>query len=574
MSDRRERIPAAEVPDPKLWKLPFWTEPKHLVQAEEVEEDDSDVLIEDEEIEIEPLTAEQLECIRQEAYNEGLEQGLVEGRQKGEKQGFESGQIEGMAEGKEAGQKLGYEEGYQSGEKAAIADGENKSAELKSKIHSNLRNLDKAISEQTASIEAILPDLVLSIAQAVVSEELDQGSEHIVNIVQLALNALPTDSKGLTIECNPIDLPFFESSQEQTEFEGKFKVNSRIQPGGCKVHSRYSSIDFTLGERWKAVVKQYQQQLKMGISNINEIQSDQQENDTIEESNQSEEIDTQSDDLVALTGSEEIEKEIEQENQESELESTELESTEIEISELETDGLNDTQDTPAENEPLDANEDLEILQAETEIDSADQTSIDSDMEEIETPEETNQVITQDLDPDIEKINYQDEAIEKTESNVNQDQNIGESESTELNIDQDQKLHSETATDTESELNESELNESELNESELNESLASKPSSVDENNTDVEGLDPEELAAEELKTEELNDEHEALNISEDVKSVVPPEDKESISESSEIDELQQAESGFDSFVSDEDEEASDQSSSDLKDTLKNDGDLNE
>jgi hypothetical protein len=64
MSDRRERIPAAEVPDPKLWKLPFWTEPKHIVQAEveAEEEDDSEVLIEEEEIEIEPITAEQLEA--------------------------------------------------------------------------------------------------------------------------------------------------------------------------------------------------------------------------------------------------------------------------------------------------------------------------------------------------------------------------------------------------------------------------------------------------------------------------------------------------------------------------------
>ncbi len=56
--------------------------------------------------------------------------------------------------------------------------------------------------------------------------------------------------------------------------------------------------------------------------------------------------------------------------------------------------------------------------------------------------------------------------------------------------------------------------------------------------------------------------------------MPPQDKESISESAEIGELQQAESGIDSFVSDEDEESSDQSSSDLKDTLNNDGDINE
>ncbi len=67
----------------KNWNLPFWTEPASVIKAREKEE--AETIVEEEEIEIEPLTAEQLEQIRQEAYNEGLQQGLVEGRQKGEK---------------------------------------------------------------------------------------------------------------------------------------------------------------------------------------------------------------------------------------------------------------------------------------------------------------------------------------------------------------------------------------------------------------------------------------------------------------------------------------------------------
>lgn len=294
MSDRRERIPAEEVPDPKRWKLPFWTEPKHIIHAEEeLEEDDSDVVVEDEEIEIEPLTADQLESIRQEAYNEGLEQGLIEGRQKGEKLGFEEGKKEGLIQGKEEGSKQGYEEGLAKGEKTALDEGESKSAALASQIQSNMRHLESAISEQTSAIEKILPELVIALAQAVISEELDQGSEHIVNLVQQALNALPTDSKGLTIECNSLDLPFLEAAQEHTDFEAKFKVSSAIQPGGCKVSSQHSSIDFTQSERWHLVLKQYHQQLQLGLSQIDDIQQGFQDESESIEAQTSTEIDNE-----------------------------------------------------------------------------------------------------------------------------------------------------------------------------------------------------------------------------------------------------------------------------------------
>jgi flagellar assembly protein FliH len=272
MSDRRERIPAAEVPDPKLWKLPFWTDPKHIVHAEEEEEDASEVIIEEAEIEVEPITAEQLEAIRQEAYNEGLEQGLVEGRQKGEKLGFDEGNKTGLSEGKETGEKLGYDAGFLKGEKQAEADADNKNAELSSKLHSCMRNMEKAVNDQKAAIEEFLPELVILIAEAVVTEELSQGSEHIVNIVQQALNALPTDTSGLTIECSQHDLEFLKNAQIDSDFDAKIKSNEKIPAGGCKIHSRFSAIDFHLSERWGVILKQYAEQLKLGFSKLDEIQ--------------------------------------------------------------------------------------------------------------------------------------------------------------------------------------------------------------------------------------------------------------------------------------------------------------
>jgi len=267
MTDRRERIPADEVKESKRWNLPFWTEPQHLVQNDEPEEE---VLVEEEEVEVEPFTAEQLEAIRQEAYNEGLEQGLVEGRQKGEKLGYDEGFTEGQKAGEMEGKKLGFDAGFEQGEKQAFENTTKEQAEISQRYEKILQNIQQDLSEHKQSLNDVLPEIILSLAKAVVNEELTQGSEHIINLVQQALNALPIDSGDITIEVNPKDLPFVEAAIEQGEFEGKVQARDQVEAGGCRVHTRYSSVDFTLSERWQAIEKQYHHQVHMALRNVSD----------------------------------------------------------------------------------------------------------------------------------------------------------------------------------------------------------------------------------------------------------------------------------------------------------------
>ena len=267
MTERRERIPASEVKDSKRWNLPFWTEPKHLVHNEEhAQEEHEEVLVEDEEIEVEPLTAEQLESIRQEAFNEGLEQGLVEGRQKGEKLGHEEGYQEGLIQGKEEGRKLGFDSGFEQGEKQAFNNGSEENEKQSKKLETILASIQTQIAEQKKELTDNLPDIILAIAKAVITEELSQGSEHIITLVEQALNALPLDSGELKIDVNPQDLPFIEAAIEQGDFEGVAHGNENIEAGGCRVHTRYSTVDFTLSRRWADIEKQYRHQLQLSLN--------------------------------------------------------------------------------------------------------------------------------------------------------------------------------------------------------------------------------------------------------------------------------------------------------------------
>ena len=271
MIERRQRIPAEEVIDPKRWNLPYWVEPEAVVKAREKEqakaekEANTEVEVEEEEIEVEPLTAEQLENIRQDAYNEGLQQGLVEGRQKGEKLGAEEGRKEGLTAGTEEGRKLGFEAGNDEGKKQALEEGEKQTQQTIDDLQSVITNLSEELSTHKNMLEDFLPELVTQLAQAVINEELSQGSEHIVALVNLALAALPVDKSDLSIELNSKDLPFLEAAFEQNNIQTQLSVHDEISAGGCKLVTSKSVADFTLEDRWQNVLAQYKRQLQLGL---------------------------------------------------------------------------------------------------------------------------------------------------------------------------------------------------------------------------------------------------------------------------------------------------------------------
>lgn len=277
MSDRRERIPASEIPDPQRWQLPSWGEPSHEVRAQmEQEEKDraaaaGEVLVEEDEIEVEPLTAEQLEEIRQEAYDAGLEEGLKEGREKGEKEGHEAGHEKGLNEGQIEGRKLGFDAGFEKGESKALAKGEEEIAKTNGTLNSTINELAHELKQHKHILEDNLPLLVTSLAQAVIAAELSQGSEHIVNLVKLALDAFPMESGQINIHVNPQDLPFLEAAFENTDLAKSLMSEDNMEAGGCRLSSRYSAVDFTLDSRWQNILKQYNKQLAMGLNDVENL---------------------------------------------------------------------------------------------------------------------------------------------------------------------------------------------------------------------------------------------------------------------------------------------------------------
>ncbi|MCP5335043.1 MAG: flagellar assembly protein FliH [Oceanospirillaceae bacterium] len=261
MADK-DRIPAEEALDARPWSLPYWqgapvVKPVKKPEPQPaVSEDDSEEI----ELEITPLTAEQLEEIRRDAYNEGLEQGLVEGRQKGEKTGYDKGFEQGKKEGYGKGFEEGKEAGFNAGEKKAEREGKQRTDEQVKQLTAVMFALLDPIDNQQAELSQSVHDLVVTLAKAVVGAELNQGSEHILTLVKRSLKALPVGSQNIRVYVHSADFPYLEEAAQQTELNWKPCVDDSLEPGGCRLQTEHSLLDYTRSERLAQVLKDFEHQ--------------------------------------------------------------------------------------------------------------------------------------------------------------------------------------------------------------------------------------------------------------------------------------------------------------------------
>ncbi|MFW5825731.1 MAG: flagellar assembly protein FliH, partial [Marinobacter sp.] len=122
---RRNRIPPEELSAWERWELPLLDKQGNEVPREE-------------EIEVKPLTAADIEAIRQSAWEEGRDEGLKSGYEEGLKKGAEEGRVQGHREGRETGEREGREQAE---------------TDTRAAIDEKLSRLEEIMAELVAPIE-------------------------------------------------------------------------------------------------------------------------------------------------------------------------------------------------------------------------------------------------------------------------------------------------------------------------------------------------------------------------------------------------------------------------------------
>ncbi|SDR88939.1 flagellar assembly protein FliH [Halopseudomonas xinjiangensis] len=211
-----------------LWNLPSFDAEPLQVPLETAEPDAADETVIELPEEVEeapkPFTVEELEQIREEAYNEGFAAG--------ERDGFHSGQIKGQQEAKT---------------RLDVRLGE---------IEALMSQLMEPMHEQDEQIEDMLLKLVETMVRQVIQRELLTDSSQIVRVLRGALKALPMGAGNIRIYLNPADFEAVKALRERHEESWRLLEDDALLPGGCRVETEHSQVDATLETRLAQIIEQ------------------------------------------------------------------------------------------------------------------------------------------------------------------------------------------------------------------------------------------------------------------------------------------------------------------------------
>ncbi|MGV2870862.1 flagellar assembly protein FliH [Colwellia sp. E150_009] len=205
---------------------------------------------EEEVVEPEPLTAQEIEEIRQAAHEEGFSQGKEEGFAKG----YEEGKAQGVEEGTAQGIKDGTEQGLAQGKEAVDALSESWQ-QLIEQLNNPLASIEKNVEEQ-------LLNLVVQLTEAVVLQEAKTNPDILMAAINAGIKALPSNEPTTQIYLHPDDIKLVEDQfgeQHIKESGWKLLPAPQLTVGSCQIENSTSNIDLQMKSRLKQVLESFLQ---------------------------------------------------------------------------------------------------------------------------------------------------------------------------------------------------------------------------------------------------------------------------------------------------------------------------
>ncbi|WP_206484727.1 flagellar assembly protein FliH [Thalassotalea sp. G2M2-11] len=229
-----QEIDEEQLPTNALGKKPKW----HYEPPEEIEE------------EVAPLTAEDIEQIRQAAHEEGFNQGKEEG--------FATGFDEGKKAGYEEGLKSGHVEGVEQG----LEQGKQTIDELAQQWHALTEQLHQPLAQVENNVEQQLLHLVVQLTEAITLEEAKTNPDILLSALSAGMKALPSQEAQTQILLHPDDIKLVEQqfTPEYVQEQGwRLLAAPQLEKGSCQIENSTSNIDLTIKTRIKEVLDSFLQ---------------------------------------------------------------------------------------------------------------------------------------------------------------------------------------------------------------------------------------------------------------------------------------------------------------------------
>lgn len=241
------RIPAEDIEQATAWVLPPVADNGRVLSSAEKEARERRERLlrrEQEKIEIVEMpvqeqvpqvgmTAEEMQAIFDAAEKDGFEQGHADGFAKGNTEGYEAGRQQGL---KEMRAQLVAEQ---------------------QRFHALANALLNPIDAQDGDLELMVLDVICTLTQSVVQREVQTDSSQILDLVREAIAALPVGSKNIRVCLNPDDLAAIETYAAEQQLEWRFLSDPQMLPGGCRIETPESRVDFSVSSRLQTVLEQF-----------------------------------------------------------------------------------------------------------------------------------------------------------------------------------------------------------------------------------------------------------------------------------------------------------------------------
>ena len=172
---------------------------------------------------IRPPTANEMQSLHKDAYDEGFQMGRKEGRTKG----------------------------YQDGVNQATAE----SQQLIDQLHALFNSLANPVEQLDDELEESIAELTLVIARQLVRREIKIDPGEIVAVVREAVRALPISARHPTIYLHPEDMQLVRNALSLSEDDQTWRLEEDIllTRGDCRVETESSYIDATIEARLSAI---------------------------------------------------------------------------------------------------------------------------------------------------------------------------------------------------------------------------------------------------------------------------------------------------------------------------------
>lgn len=248
-----------EISEAKKWDLPFVddaTAPRKDEPTNALNKR-SDWKYEPPEVEEEilPPTAEEIEAIRQAAYDEGY----LEGKEKGFEEGKAEGLETGLSEGQEQGHAQGLEQGLDEGRQQMATQAEVWQM-LADKLHDPLSQANDETRDQ-------LVKLAVTLAKSVIKVEVSTNQQVILQALSEGIKALPINQTEYQIHMHPDDIALVNAhfGDEEMSKKGWNLVEApAMERGGCDITTVHNAVDVSIERRCRDVIEKFL--LNQGLS--------------------------------------------------------------------------------------------------------------------------------------------------------------------------------------------------------------------------------------------------------------------------------------------------------------------